>query len=113
MRTITSWPSTASNRAHSRQQATSMCPSHLQRFRSALALLNSDKSGAHLGWYSELPRYSYQEVTGGDGSVSKFHVLARPLTAILDAAFPETMKSSLATQSSRKVTDRILPTTGP
>ena len=52
-------------------------------------------------------RYSYQEVTGDDGSVSKFHVLARPLAAILDAAFqrgvfPDEMKSSLVTPVFKK-----------
>ena len=31
--------------------------------------------------------YAYQEATGGDRSVSRLHVLARPLAAILDAAF--------------------------
>ena len=67
---------------------------------SALPLLNNNNSGAGQGWPSELLRYPYQEVTGGDGNVSKLHVLERPLAAILDAAFqrgvfPDEMKSSL------------------
>ena len=72
---------------------------------SALPLLNN-KSGAGQGWPSELLRYSYQEVTGGDGSVSNVPC-ARPLAAILDAAFqrgvsPDKMKSSLVTRVLKK-----------
>ena len=52
-----------------------------------MPLLNNKKSGAGQGWPSELLRYSYQEVTGDDGIVSMFHVLARPLAAILDLSW--------------------------
>ena len=74
---------------------------------SALPLLSNNKSGAGQGWPSELLRYSYQEVTGGDVSISTIHMLARPLAAIPDAefqhgVFPEDMKSSLVTPVFKK-----------
>ncbi|RYX77941.1 reverse transcriptase family protein, partial [bacterium] len=66
---------------------------------SALPLLNNNRSGAGQGWPAELLRYAYREVQDEDGKTLKFHVLARPLAAILDAAFqrgilPDDDKSS-------------------
>ena len=74
---------------------------------AALPLLNNNRSGAKQGWPSELLRYAYQEVSGDDGKVSKFHVLSRVLAAILDAAFqsgvfPDAVKSSLVTPVFKK-----------
>ena len=54
---------------------------------SPLPLLNNSRSGARQGWPAELLRYAYREVQDEDGKTLKFHVLARPLAAILDAAF--------------------------
>ena len=54
---------------------------------SALPLLNNNRSGAGQGWPAELLRYAYREVQDEDGKILKFHVLARPLAPILDAAF--------------------------
>ena len=53
----------------------------------ALPLLNINRSGAGQGLPAELLLQAYQEVHGEDGKVDKCHVLARPLAAILDAAF--------------------------
>ena len=74
---------------------------------AALPLLNNNRSGAGQVWPSELLRYAYQEVSGDDGKVSKFHVLSRVLAAILDAAFqsgifPDAVKSSLVTPVFKK-----------
>ena len=74
---------------------------------AALPLLNNNRSGAKQGWPSELLRYAYQEVSGDDGKVSKFHVLSRVLAAILDAAFQsgvflDAVKSSLVTPVFKK-----------
>ena len=83
-----------------RRQFGSSSPKNVPISVSALPLLNNPKSGAGQGRPSELLRYSYQEVTGDDGGVSKFHVLPLPLAAILDAAFqqgvfPDEMKASV------------------
>ena len=69
---------------------------------SALPLLNNNRSGSGQDWPAELLRYAYREVQDEDGKNLKFHVLARPLAAIVDAAFqrgilPGDVKSSLVT----------------
>ena len=74
---------------------------------SALPLLNNNRSGAGQGWPAELLRYAYREVQDEDGKTLKFHVLARPLAAILDAAFqrgilPDDVTSSLVTPVFKK-----------
>ena len=74
---------------------------------SALPLLNSNRSGAGQGLPAEMLRYAYREVQAEDGKTLKFQVLARPLAAILDAAFqrgilPDDVKSSLVTPVFKK-----------
>ena len=77
---------------------------------SALPLLNNNRSGAGQGWPAELLRYAYREVQDEDGKTLKFLVLARlarPLAAMLDAAFqrgvlPDDVKSSLVTPVFKK-----------
>ena len=69
---------------------------------SALPQLNNNRSGAGQGWPAELIRYAYRELQDEDGKTLKFHVLERPLAAILGAAFqrgilPDDVKSSLVT----------------
>ena len=72
-----------------------------------MPLLKDNRSGAGQGWPAELLRYAYREVQDEDGNTLKFYVLARPLAAILDAAFqrgilPDDVKSSLVTPVFKK-----------